>query len=137
MGDLDNDGDLDLVITNMDDTPTVLENRQRTGHHWIAVQIEKAGRNRFGIGARITVDAGGKRQVREIRSGGSYLSQSDLRAYFGLGTHSGLVNVEVRMPGGRSWKFDRQPIDRVITLKIDDGPSEKTGGGTTGRRHPR
>jgi enediyne biosynthesis protein E4 len=120
IGDLDNDGDLDLVITNMDDVPTVLNNRQRTGHHWVAIQIENAGRNRFGIGARVTIDAGGTRQVREVRSGGSYLSQNDLRAYYGLGSYSGLVNVEVRMPGGRTWRWDRQPIDRLIRLTLDN-----------------
>jgi hypothetical protein len=73
--------------------------------HWLAVQIEKAGRNRFGIGARVTIEAGGRRQVREIRSGGSYLSQNDLRAYYGLGSYSGLVDVEVKMPGGRIWRW--------------------------------
>jgi hypothetical protein len=120
VGDLDNDGDLDLVIGNMDDVPTVLNNQQRTGQHWVAVQIEKAGRNRFGIGAQVTIDAGGRRQVREIRSGGSYLSQSDLRAYYGLGSYRGVVDVEVRMPGGRTSRWHGQPIDRLIRLRIDD-----------------
>ena len=118
MGDLDNDGDVDLVISNMDDVPTVLENRQRTGHHWVAVQMEMAAANRFCIGARVTIDAGGKRQVREIRSGGSYLSQSDLRVYYGLGAYSGTVGIEVRMPGGRTWQWRGQPIDRLIRLTI-------------------
>jgi len=121
VGDLDNDGDLDLVVSNMDDVPTLLENRQRTGHHWVAVQLEKPGRNRFGIGARVTIDAGGTRQVRELRSGGSYLSQNDLRAYYGLGSYSGTVDVEVRMPGGRTWRWQRQPTDRVLRLKLEEG----------------
>jgi hypothetical protein len=120
LADLDNDGDLDLVITNMDDVPTVLNNRQQTGHHWVAVQIEKAGHNRFGIGARVTIDAGGTRQVREIRSGGSYLSQHDLRAYYGLGAYSGVVNVEVQMPGGRTWRWQGLPIDQLIKLTLDE-----------------
>jgi enediyne biosynthesis protein E4 len=120
VGDLDNDGDLDVVISNMDDVPTVLNNQQRTGHHWVAVQIEKAGRNRFGTGARVTIDAGGTRQVREIRSGGGYLSQNDLRAYYGLGSYGGSVDIEVRMPGGRSWRWQRQPIDRLIRLRLDE-----------------
>jgi hypothetical protein len=126
VGDLDNDGDLDLVISNMDDVPTLLKNDQRTGHHWVAVQLEKAGRNRFCIGARVTVDAGGTRQVREIRSGGSYLSQSDLRAYYGLGSFNGVVDVEVRMPGGHAWRWVRQPIDRLLKLQLDDGHSDKS-----------
>jgi enediyne biosynthesis protein E4 len=120
VGDLDNDGDLDLVVSNMDDKPTLLENRQRTGHHWVALQLEKPGRNRFCIGARVTIDAGGTRQVREIRGGGSYLSQNDLRAHFGLGSYAGTVDVEVRMPGGATRRWERQPIDRVLRLKMED-----------------
>jgi len=120
VGDLDNDGDLDLVISNMDDVPTVLRNEQRTGHHWVAIQLEKTGRNHFCIGAQVTIDAGGKRQLREIRSGGSYLSQNDLRAYYGLGSYSGPVDVQVRMPGGRVWRWRQQPIDRLVKLKIEE-----------------
>jgi hypothetical protein len=120
VGDLDNDGDPDLVITNMDDVPTVLNNQQRTGHHWVGIQLEKDGRNRFCIGAQITIDAAGTRQVREIRSGGSYLSQNDLRVYFGLGDYNGVVSVDVRMPGGRTQRWTEQPVDRLLRLKIED-----------------
>jgi hypothetical protein len=119
VGDLDNDGDLDLVVSNMDDLPTVLENRQQTGHHWVAIQLGKAGPNRFGVGARVTIEARGRRQVREIRSGGGYLSQNDLRAFYGLGSYSGTVNVEVRMPGGATWRWQDQPIDRMLKLTLE------------------
>jgi hypothetical protein len=118
-GDLDGDGDLDVVLSAVDDTPTLLENQKRTGNHWIALRIEKAGRNRFGIGARVSVTAGGKRQLREVRSGGSYLSQSELGARFGLGAHSGTVDVEVVMPGGRRFRFEKLAGDRLHVLKID------------------
>jgi hypothetical protein len=126
VGDLDNDGDLDLVISNMDDVPTVLQNRQQTGHHWLAVQLQQSAGNRFCIGAQVTITAGNTRQIREIRSGGSYLSQHDLRAQFGLGTYTGPVDVEVRMPGGRVWRWQGQPTDRLLTLTLDDHASVST-----------
>ncbi len=120
VGDLDGDGDLDLVISNMDDTPTLLENRQATGNHWVAFRLQKAGRNRFCIGAKVTVDAGGRSQAREVRSGGSYLSQNDLLAHLGLGSYAGSVDVEVRMPGGARWRWKGLPTDRVHVLALRD-----------------
>jgi hypothetical protein len=120
VGDLDNDGDLDIVMSNMDDAPTLLENRQRTGHHWVAFRVASPTGNRFAIGAKITIDAGGSKQLREIRSGGSYLSQSDLRAYFGLGDYAGPVAVEVRMPGGRRWRWQGLAGDRLHVLELSE-----------------
>ena len=117
-GDLDNDGDLDLVISNTDDVPTVLENRQATGRHWLAVSAASPDGNRFAIGARVTVSGGGGRQIREIRSGGSFLSNNDFRVYFGLGDHAGPVDVEIRMPGGRRWEWRQLTADRLHVLTL-------------------
>ena len=119
VGDLDNDGDLDLVRSAMDDVPTVLENRQRTGRHWVGLQLKKTGTNPLAIGARVTVEAAGRRQVREIHSGGSYVSQSDLRAHFGLGASAGPVSVEVRLNQAR-WRWTGLPVDRYTTLVLRD-----------------
>jgi hypothetical protein len=117
VGDLDNDGDPDLVISNVDDVPTVLENRQKTGHHWIGLALRKPGKNPFCIGARVSLEAGGRRQSREVRSGGSYLSQSDLRALFGLGSNPGPVDVEVRL-GAARWRFTGLKTDQYKTLVL-------------------
>jgi hypothetical protein len=118
-GDLDNDGDLDLIVSNTDDVPTLLENRQTTKRHWLGVQALAATGNRFAIGAKVTVSGGGRKQQREIRSGGSFLSQNDLRAYFGLGDYSGPVDVEIRMPGGRRGEWKQLPSDRLHVLTLE------------------
>jgi enediyne biosynthesis protein E4 len=107
----------------MDDSPTMLENRQQTGNHWVAFRLERAGKNRFCIGARLLLDAGGRRQVREVRSGGSYLSQSDLLAHFGLGRYGGPLDLEVRMPGGARWRWKELRSDRVNVLVLKDAES--------------
>jgi hypothetical protein len=120
VGDLDNDGDLDVVVNNMDGAPTVLENRQQTKRHWIAVSAVAPAGNRFAIGATVKMSGGGTRQIREIRSGGSFLSQNDLRAYFGLGDYAGPVDVEIRMPGGRSWEWKQLPSDRLHALTLSE-----------------
>ncbi len=128
VGDLDDDGDPDLVVSNMDDAPTLLENRQRTGHHWVAFRVAGLTGNRFAIGAKVTVEAAGKKQMREIRSGGTYLSQSDLRAYFGLADHAGPVAVEVRMPGGRRWRWPALTGDRLHVLELSDAATVPKAG---------
>jgi hypothetical protein len=118
VGDLDGDGDPDLVLSNMDAPPSLLENRQRTGRHWIAFRLAAPAGNRLAIGATVTVTSAGQRQMREVRSGGSYLSQSDLRPLFGLGDAAGPVSVEVRMPGGARWSWQDLPVDRLHVLEL-------------------
>ncbi len=117
VGDLDNDGDPDLVVSAVDDVPTLLENRQQTGHHWLGVQLVRDGGNRFAIGARVSVEGCGSRQVREVRSGESYLSQGDLRSLFGLGSCEGPVTVEIRL-GQERRRWEGLAVDRYATLRF-------------------
>ncbi len=119
VGDLDNDGDPDLVVSAMDDEPTLLENTQESGNHWLGIEVRQEGPNRSAIGARVTLEYdGGRKQIREVRSGGGYLSQSDLRALFGLGGWTGPVDVEVRLGQGR-WRWTGVAVDRHTTLMLD------------------
>ena len=118
VGDLDNDGKPDVVMTSIDDTPTVLRNATRTLNHWVSIRLVNDGPNAFCIGAAVIIEAGGKTQIREIRSGGSYVSQNDLHAHFGLGSYAGKINVKVRMPGSAVRTWTGIDIDRLVTLRI-------------------
>jgi hypothetical protein len=104
----------------MDEEPTLLENTQQSGNHWVGIEVRQKGPNSFAIGARVTVeDTGGRKQIREVRSGGGYLSQNDLRALFGLGRVGGPATVEVRL-GGKRWHVPGVAVDRYTTLVLDD-----------------
>jgi enediyne biosynthesis protein E4 len=100
-GDYDNDGDIDVLVVNVDDRPTLLRN-DTTGGRWITVRLEGTTSNRDAIGARLTLEAAGVQQTAEVRSGGSYLSQNDMRAHFGLGTARQVDRLVIRWPNGRT-----------------------------------
>ena len=99
-GDLDNDGRMDVVVENVDGMPMVLHNEGTSKNHWITFQLAGTKSNRAAIGARIKLSAGEISQVDEVRSGGSYLSQNDLRVHFGLGSATKVDSVEIRWPSG-------------------------------------
>jgi hypothetical protein len=100
VGDLFNDGNMDVVIENLDGSPKILRNRGVEGRHWISLELAGTKSNRLAIGARIKIVAGGVTQTDEIHSGGSYLSQSDLRVHFGLGSATKVESVEIHWPSG-------------------------------------
>ena len=99
-GDLDNDGDIDVVVEDIDGPPLILRNDGGNRKRWVGFELAGAKSNRLGIGARLKITAGGVTQTGEVRSGGSYLSQNDLRIHFGLADSTTIDILEVRWPSG-------------------------------------
>ena len=100
-GDIDNDGDVDMLIMNMNEPPSLVRNEYSGGHAWIELALEGRHSNRSAIGATVIVTAGGVRQARAVLSQSSYYSHDDLRLHFGLGPHARVDEIEVRWPSGR------------------------------------
>ncbi|HUA16268.1 MAG TPA: CRTAC1 family protein [Verrucomicrobiae bacterium] len=100
VGDLFNDGQMDIVVENLDGTPMLLRNHGLPGNHWVSFELAGTKSNRLAIGARLKIVAGGVTQTAQIHSGGSYLSQHDLRVHFGLGASTKIDSVEIHWPSG-------------------------------------
>lgn len=124
-GDLDNDGDLDIVVNNVHDTPDLFMLDSPAQAHWLILKLVGTRSNRSAIGARVRLDAGGGRQVQEVRGGGSYYSQNDLRVHFGLGGSTRVDRIEIRWPNGLEEMWTDVGIDRIVTLKEGGGTAVK------------
>lgn len=119
-GDLDNDGDTDIVLGVLDAAPLVLRN-DGTRNHWLGVTLAGAKSNRQAAGARVTVvDSSGRRQVTDASAAGSYLSSNDKRLLFGLGAATGVSFVEVRWPGNKTQRINNPSINRYLTINESD-----------------
>jgi hypothetical protein len=116
-GDIDNDGDIDVVINNLDGKPTILRNDGGNRNNWITIKTVGLGPNRDALGARVKVVAGDLVEWDEVRSGGSYLSASDLRLHYGLGQRSSVDLIEVHWPDGRVEKIEHVPANRFVTVE--------------------
>jgi enediyne biosynthesis protein E4 len=120
VGDLDDDGALEVVVSNMGARPTLLKNfgpRKR----WLLVRAEGVAGNPDAIGARIQVSVGGRHLSAEIQGGSSFLSQSDPRAHFGLGSDASYQRIDVEWPGGRRERFPGGAADRVVVVRQGSG----------------
>ncbi|MHB8653760.1 MAG: CRTAC1 family protein [Terriglobia bacterium] len=124
-GDFNNDGNLDALILNMSEPPSLLQNDNRSGHHWLNLKLVGTRSNRSAIGARVTVKTGEHRQIREVLSGSSYISQSDLRQHFGLGTARKADQIEVRWPSGQVDRINGADADQFIV--IEEGKTMRKG----------
>lgn len=124
VGDLDNDGRLDVVINNNNDHASVLRNGGGNANHWLTIRLIGVKSNRDGIGAKVDLRAGPLHKVQEARSGSSYLSQSDGRIHFGLGQIDKIDSLVVRWPSGLVQQFNHLEADRFITLKEGEATVE-------------
>jgi enediyne biosynthesis protein E4 len=120
-GDVDNDGDVDVVVNNVHDTPDLFLTETDGRNHWLTVALEGTRSNRSAIGARVRASAGGVVQTQEVRGGGSYASQNDLRVHFGLAEAANVERLEVRWPSGLEEEWRDLAVDRIIALKEGSG----------------
>jgi enediyne biosynthesis protein E4 len=116
-GDFDNDGDVDILVFNMNEPPSLLRNDYAGSNHWLGVKLEGTASNRVAVGATVRVTAGGRIQAQAVLSQSSYYSHDDLRLHFGLGTSEAAETVEVRWPSGRVDTLNDVRGGRVVTIK--------------------
>ena len=121
-GDLFNDGRIDLVIENLEGQPMILRPEGLSHNHWISLELEGTRSNRLALNAQVRVIAGPLTQTDEVRSGGSYMSQSDLRLHFGLGNHVQADRIEIVWPSGAKETSTNLAADRFYCIEEGVGP---------------
>jgi hypothetical protein len=119
-GDFDNDGDIDIVIVNQNEPPSLLRNDVSGDNHWIKVKLKGVKSNRSAIGARVTVRYGSSIQAKEVLAQSSYLSVNDSRLHFGLGRATA-ADVEVRWPSGQVEKLSNIGAGQLIEVTEGSG----------------
>jgi hypothetical protein len=119
-GDFDNDGDLDMVIMNQHEPPSLLRNDAPKENHWLKVRLEGTKSNRSAIGASVLVRYSGKVQAQAVLSQSSYVSSNDPRLHFGLGAATA-ADIEVHWPLGAVEKYPAQAANRLVTIREGHG----------------
>jgi len=125
-GDFDNDGDLDLLMTNNGGDAELLRNDASRGAHSLVLRLRGTGKNRDAIGARVLVTAGTRTMRRDVTAGSSYLSQNDLRVHVGLGDAAQADRIEVRWPSGKTETIAAVPADQLLTIDEGRGVVERS-----------
>jgi enediyne biosynthesis protein E4 len=116
-GDIDNDGALEIAINNQNEPPSLLKDAVQAPGHWLILKMTGTRSNRSAIGAQVKLLAGGHWQLGEVRSGGSYLSQNDLRLHFGLGAAGKVDKLEITWPSGIKQSLGNQRTDQILSVK--------------------
>jgi enediyne biosynthesis protein E4 len=124
-GDINNDGNIDIVMVNVGAPPTLLLNQSKNNNHRVLFKLIGTKSNKMAIGARVTVKAGKLTQFSEVRAGGSYLSSNDPRLHFGLGAEAAMTEVEIRWPSGRVEVMNNIPADFIYTIVEGEGIKDK------------
>ena len=117
VGDYDNDGDLDIVVSNCGRSPVLMRNDGGNRNHWIAIRVRGAESNSFGLGAKVRVEAGGRVQLKEINNVASYLSSHDSRLHFGLGRERNVKRIEIIWPSGKKQTLRDIPADQTLLIE--------------------
>ena len=120
-GDIFHTGQIDIAINNLNDGPTLLRNQSPSPNAWLLVRLVGTRTNRAAIGSRVLVESEGRRQIQEVRSGGSFCSQSDLRLHFGLGRAREATRVTVKWLGGGQEIVEHVPADRLVVIQEGKG----------------
>ena len=117
IGDYDNDGDLDALISNLDDQCRFLRNNKGNENNWIMLRLTGTSSNRDGIGARISITSGGRQQISQKKSTTGYLSQNDPRIHFGLGKNETVDRVEIKWPSGKVQVLENIKANQILDVK--------------------